>query len=160
MRFQVRKKHMIDFLFPVTLFFVFTLTALIVILLSARIYKNTTENSAKNDTARTSLAYVSEKIHQNDCNGTIYLSEFDGCRSLVMESVHEDERYFTYIYVYGQELRELFIKEGTEVSAASGKIIMKIENFSMEAISDNLLRFSCSDSKGDMASMIVGIKSK
>ena len=109
MRFQTKQKHMIDFLFPVALFFVFALSALTVILLAARIYQSTTESSSLNYTARTSLSYINEKIHQNDCDGAVYLDEFDGCQALVMEQAHNNERYYTYIYIYGQELKELFI---------------------------------------------------
>ena len=105
MRFQTKQKHMIDFLFPVALFFVFALSALTVILLAARIYQSTTESSSLNYTARTSLSYINEKIHQNDCDGAVYLDEFDGCQALVMEQAHNNERYYTYIYIYGQELK-------------------------------------------------------
>ena len=50
MRFHTQRKHMIDFLFSVALFFVFALSALIVILLAARIYQSTTEHSSLNYT--------------------------------------------------------------------------------------------------------------
>ena len=66
MKFRTRQKHIIDFIFPVALFFVFALCALTVLLLSARIYQSTTDSSSRNYTARTGLSYVSEKIHQND----------------------------------------------------------------------------------------------
>ena len=151
---------MIDFLFPVALFFVFALSALTVILLAARIYQSTTESSSLNYTARTSLSYINEKIHQNDCDGAVYLDEFDGCQALVMEQAHNNERYYTYIYIYGQELKELFIKEGVDVTASAGRTIMEIQDFSMEEISENLLKFSCVDNTNTKASTIVSIKSK
>jgi hypothetical protein len=160
MRFQTKQKHMIDFLFPVALFFVFALSALTVILLAARIYQSTTESSSLNYTARTSLSYINEKIHQNDCDGAVYLDEFDGCQALVMEQAHNNERYYTYIYIYGQELKELFIKEGVDVTASAGRTIMEIQDFSMEEISENLLKFSCVDNTNTKASSIVSIKSK
>ena len=160
MRFQTKQKHMIDFLFPVALFFVFALSALTVILLAARIYQSTTESSSLNYTARTSLSYINEKIHQNDCDGAVYLDEFDGCQALVMEQAHNNERYYTYIYIYGQELKELFIKEGVDVTASAGRTIMEIQDFSMEEISENLLKFSCVDNTNTKASTIVRIKSK
>lgn len=160
MRFQTKQKHMIDFLFPVALFFVFALSALTVILLAARIYQSTTESSSLNYTARTSLSYINEKIHQNDCDGAVYLDEFDECRALVMEQSHNNERYYTYIYIYGQELKELFIKEGVDATASAGRTIMEIQDFSMEEISENLLKFSCVDNTNTKASTIVSIKSK
>ena len=71
MRFRTKRRHMIDFLFPVALFFVFALSALTVLLLAARIYQSTTENSSLNYTSRTGLSYISEKIHQNDLGGHV-----------------------------------------------------------------------------------------
>ena len=73
MRFRLKQRHMIDFLFPVALFFVFALSALTVILLATQIYRSTTENSSLNYTARTSLSYISEKVHQNDSRQSISL---------------------------------------------------------------------------------------
>lgn len=42
-----QKRHAIDFLFPVTVFFVFTISALTVILLAAQIYQSTTDDSQR-----------------------------------------------------------------------------------------------------------------
>lgn len=160
MRFQIKRKHMIDFLFPVALFFVFALSALTTILLAARIYQNTTEHSALNYTSRTSLSYISEKLHQNDYEGSISIGSFDGCDAIVMEQKHENETYYTYIYAYDQELKELFIKKDVTASASSGRTILEVEDFSIEQLSDHLLRISCSDQKGQQASTIISIKSK
>ena len=85
MRFHTKRKHMIDYLFPIALFFVFALSALTVLLLAARIYQSTTENSSLNYTSRTSLSYISEKIHQNDMDGKVTIGSFDGCDALIME---------------------------------------------------------------------------
>ena len=91
MRFHTKRKHMIDYLFPIALFFVFALSALTVLLLAARIYQSTTENSSLNYTSRTSLSYISEKIHQNDMDGKVTIGSFDGCDALIMEqNIGED----------------------------------------------------------------------
>lgn len=47
MRFERSRKHMIDFIFPLTLLLVFAVSALIVLLLSARIYAAQTEQADK-----------------------------------------------------------------------------------------------------------------
>ena len=85
MGFHLRRKHMIDLLFPIALFFVFALSALTLVLFAARVYRSTTENSSLQYTSRTGLSYISEKIHQNDGNGAITLGSFDGCDALIME---------------------------------------------------------------------------
>lgn len=159
MRFRTKRKHMIDFLFPVALFFVFALSALTVILLAARIYQSTTENSSLNYTSRTSLSYISEKIHQNDLDGAVTLGSFDGCDALIMKQTVGEDTYYTYIYADNKELKELFVKEGAAATASSGRTILNIQDFSMEQISDNLLKFSCTDQKNQTASTIISIKS-
>lgn len=160
MRFRTQRKHMIDFLFSVALFFVFALSALIVILLATRIYQSTTENSSLNYTSRTGLSYISEKIHQNDINGAVYLGTFDGYDALIMEQEIGTETYYTYIYACNDELKELFSSGNSSIKASSGQTILEIQDFSMEQISDNLIKFSCTDQNSRQASTMVGIRSK
>ena len=56
MRFERSRKHMIDFIFPLTLLLVFAVSALIVLLLSARIYAAQTEQADKNYQTTTPLS--------------------------------------------------------------------------------------------------------
>lgn len=159
MRFQIKRKHVIDFIFPIALFFVFALSALMIVLLATRIYQSTTEHSVLNYTSRTSLSYISEKLHQCDCDGAIRLDSLEGNDAIVIEQSHEDKTYYTYIYVYEQELRELFIKEDTQPDAAAGRTLLKVQDFAIEQPTDDLLRISCKDDKGQQSSTIVSIKS-
>ena len=76
-----------------------------------------------------------------------------------MEQTAGEDIYYTYIYADDKELKELFIKDGAPAKASSGRTILEIQNFSMEQIGDNLLRFSCTDKKNQTASTIVGIRS-
>lgn len=160
MGFHLKRRHMIDFIFPIALFFVFALSALTLVLFAARIYRSTTENSSLQYTSRTGLSYISEKIHQNDGHGRIQAGSFDGCDALVMEQTFKEETYFTYIYAYDQNLKELFVKEGVDASAADGRTILEIQDFSISQLSENLFRFDCTDAKNQSASTIVGIRSR
>lgn len=160
MRFKQKQNHMVDFLFPVALFFVFTLSALTILLLATKIYRSTIEDSSLNDTARTSLAYISEKIHQNDNKDSVSVGTFDGCDALILKQTHENETYDTYIYAYNNELKELFLKEGISAEASSGKTILQIESFTIEPLSDNQIRFHCVDSNGKEASIVIGLKTE
>ncbi len=160
MRFRTQQNHMIDFLFPVALFFVFAVSAMTVILLATGIYRSTTEHSSLNYTARTSLAYICEKIHQNDTSGDVSLGTFDGCDALILKQTRQKDTYQTYIYVYENELKELFIKDGVEAPAKSGKTILAVEDFSMETVKDGVFRFTCTDADGNQDSMIAGIRSR
>lgn len=160
MRLRTRQNHMIDFLFPVALLFVFAVSALAVILLAANIYRSTTASSSLNYTARTSLSYISEKIHQNDISGDVSLSVYDGCEALVLEQTYNEQSYRTYIYVYENELKELFAKKGAEFPASTGRTILPVEDFSMDTVKDGVFRFSCTDTDGQTSSTIVGVRSR
>lgn len=160
MRFRTKHRHMIDLLFPVALFFVFALSALTVLLIAARIYQSTTEHSSLHYTSRTSLSYISEKLHQSDQAGAVSLGTFDGCDALIIQQTHDDNTYYTYIYSYDNRLRELFVKAGVDASASSGREILEVQDFSMEELSEGLLKFSCTDREGQTASSIIGIRSR
>lgn len=160
MGFRLKRRHMIDFLFPIALFFVFAMSALALILLAAGIYQSTTENSSLQYTSRTGLAYISEKIHQNDENGTVYLGNFDGCDALVLEQEYGEETYYTYIYTSEQNLKELFIRKGVDADAEDGRTILEVQDFTMEQVSDRIFRFECTDTKGRSSSTVIGIRSR
>lgn len=159
MRFRTQRNHMIDFLFPVALFFVFAVSALTVILLATNIYQSTTENSSLNYTANTSLSYITEKIHQSDENGKVSIGTFDGLDSLILEQEFNGETYFTYIYADQDELKELFVKDGVQVTAASGKAIIPIKSFTMKNAADQAYSFTCIDEDGQKATSIVSVHS-
>ena len=159
MHFRTKQRHTIDFLFPVALFFVFALSALTVLLLATKIYQSTTENSSLNYTSRTSLSYISEKIHQNDLCGSVSLGTFDGCDALVLKQETSDAVYCTCIYSYHNELKEIFFKDGAQTTAAAGQTILKVQDFSMEQIADDLFSFQCTDESGQTARTLVSIRS-
>lgn len=159
MKFQRKQKHMVDLIFPVSLFFMFALCAVTVLLLAARIYQSTTEHSSLNYTARTGLSYISEKIHQNDRNGQIRIGSLDGEPALVMEQVYEEGTYYTYIYAYENSIRELFLKEGGNADLSSGTKILNVKEFSMEQIDEQLLSFHCTTEDDQESSIVVALRS-
>lgn len=155
-------QHTIDFLFPIALFFVFSATALIVLLFAANIYQNIVTTSSVQFEQTTSLSYITNKIRQNDSGGSenIYLDTFDGHDALAIEQDYADASFVTYIYETDGELKEIFLQEGVEASAKSGTTIMEVGHFEMEEINDGLFKFSCISSDGTLNSVIVNIHSE
>lgn len=151
--------HLIDLLFPVALLFVFALSAIVVILLATGIYRDTAEHSSRSYTAQTALAYLTEKVHQNDSDGRIDLTDFDGCEALRIQQTYEELSYTTYIYVYEGALRELFLKDGTEASASDGQTILSVRELHFSDLGDGLLSFSCKDLDGREAMALVRVRS-
>ena len=158
MKNEDSKQRRIEFVFPIMIFFVFTLSALIVILFAAQIYQKTVADAAMNYNANTSVAYVREKIHQHD-NGGIAVASFDGCDAIVLRDDINGETYATYIYAYDGQLKELFIKDDARdnFNSSSGQRILDVRNFSVALLADNLLSFSCEDNEGHKASACVGV---
>ena len=156
------QQHTIDFLFSISVFFVFSAAAVVVLLLSSNIYKNVVEDSDRNFELGTTISYITEKIRQNDDRETqdIYLCEFDHCDALAISQTQNDITYTTYIYEINGSLKELFIQEGISVSAESGTTIMEIGKLEMSQLNESLLSFTCTAKNGDSVSVFVNIHSK
>lgn len=159
MKFTQKKTHMIDFIFPVVLLFVFAVSALVVTLFATNVYQGAVDNSTRNDTARTSLSYITEKIHAGDRDGNVELGTFDGCDAIVISDEINGEKYATYIYVHDGQLKELFVKENAGFSAENGTGILSVNDFTMEEKKDGVFSFSCTDDNGKTASSIVAVRS-
>lgn len=149
MRFQTRHRHVIDFIFPIAVFFVFAASSLAVLMLAANIYSSNAATASENYMARTSLSYVNEKIRQNDSNGGIAIDTMDGTQCLVLEGSAGDISYTTFIYEYEGMLKELFLKDGVTASLADGKDIMAVHSFTMEEIDPGIYRFTSVDEQGN-----------
>lgn len=154
------RKHMIDLIFPIALFFIFALCALTVLLFAARIYQSQTEASSRNYTAGTALAYISEKIHQNDSGGTVTIEQLSGQDALILSSVYGEEIYDTYIYEDDQQLKELFVRHDTQTDLSAGTPILEIREFTMEQLENGLLSFHCTDKHDQSDSILVEVRSK
>ena len=70
------RKHTIDILFPWALFGLLAICGLLVLILAADIYQDTTTMADENYESRTVLSYLTEKIHQND-NGTVTIGSME-----------------------------------------------------------------------------------
>lgn len=157
---STNRKHVIDMIFPFALFFVFAASALLVILLAAHIYQDTTALAEDNYESRIVLSYVSEKVHQGDENGGVFIGTFDGRDSIVIRQTYGGQSYETYIYEEDGVLRELFLQEGVAASAADGREIMEVHDFQMEQLQPGLFRFSCTTGEGEALSTVVAVLSE
>ncbi|MFV0362074.1 MAG: DUF4860 domain-containing protein [Suipraeoptans sp.] len=153
-------KHVIDFIFPIMLFFVFITTAVLVLLITADFYSNTTEDIQATDKSRTSLSYIATKIRQNDENGGISIKTIEGRDCLSISSNQDGVGTCTYIYQYEGTLRELFIMDGIDFSLSNGSPILEISSFTMEQLDGNMYKFETMDTNGNTNSIIVSERSE
>lgn len=160
MQFHSNKKHVIDLLFPIALFFVLAASSLIVVLFASNIYKHTTQMAQYNYESRTSLSYVTGKIRQHDERGQISLGTFSGQEALVLDQNYDGQVYRTYIYEYDGYLRELFIRSGVSAHASDGQKIMAIEDFHIARTGDQIFELSYIDKNGKKVSTTATVKSE
>ena len=131
MKRRNEKKHVIDFLFPLAVFFVLAASSVAIVVLASGFYSRQVKASSDSYSGRTALAYVTEKIHQNDENGAIA----DGY------------------------LRELFIQDGTEAKASDGRKILETKDFGAKEISDGIFHLYCENEDGKKTDTFVSVKS-
>ena len=153
------RKHVIDLLFPIALFFVLAASSLAVVLLASQVYRDTVSVSQVNDESRTSLSYVAWKIRQNDESGAVSIGNFDGQDSLILEQNYQGASYRTYIYEYEGYLRELMIRSEVEAGAGDGRKILKVHGFHMEEQETGLFRFSYEGEDGTIISTTLAVRS-
>lgn len=151
--------HSIDFLFPLIIFFIFTISALAVIVFSANLYESTAKSSSISDSSQIGLSYVSEKIHQNDKDDSITLTDYNGVDAIQIDHTGDMEGYETYIYSYDDGLYEVFASEKAELALSSGKLITEVDDFLMQNAGNHLIKLSCKDAQGRTISTVVALRS-
>ena len=111
-------QHMIDILFVLSLFCVFAVSSVVIILFGAHIYRSTVSQMDDNYTARTSIAYITEKIRQADEKNAIEIRNENGHQILMMTTMIDDTAYATSLYEYDGWLYELFARTDIELPLA------------------------------------------
>lgn len=154
-----RKSHSVDFMFPAVLFFVFALSAVILIVMAAGVYRSAAEGSARSNNADTAAAYLTEKLHRADEAEKISTGTFEGAEAVIITEDYDGITYYTCIYYYDGALREIFYREGAEAGPADGTVIAGLDRFQTERISPNLFRFTCADADGHTSSVLTALRS-
>lgn len=125
-------RHIIDLLFVILLFCVFTLSSIFLILIGANIYQKTTNDMNHNFNFRTSFAYVTEKIRQHDTADTLSYTTLDDTDILVLSESIDEKDYSTYIYVYDGWLLELLSEKDIPFNPQAGQKILKATSLSID----------------------------
>lgn len=139
------KRPMVDTLFLLALFGVFTICLLFVVLFGARIYHRIVIDMEDHTFTRTTQAYITEKIHQQDCRKApeIFTTP-EGYTGLKLTQLVEDKPYYTYLYQSKESLMEVTYAQEASFDIAGGTPILTLDSFSVEETSPGLFRFEIS----------------
>lgn len=160
MRFKNPKQHSIDFVFPLSVLFVFAVSALLVLLLCANIYARQTSAAEDNYEQYTPLAYISEKLRQNDSSGGFSVTRIDGTACISIDSSSSGMDYITYLYVMDGWLKELYVRDGASVPLSAGQNIIEAKSLSVTELKDHLYKISVTDTSGHENSCILTERSR
>lgn len=154
-----RETHRIDSIFIMLLFFLFALTAFVLIMIGVKQYKATANAMDYNYEIRTVTSYLREKTRQNSSNSSISIETIDGTNALCLKNTLNNTIYNTYIYYYDGSLREMYIQEGTPFTLNLGQQIVTISGFDMDKTDDGLIIVTISDSFGGTTDMYLSANS-
>lgn len=146
-------KHVVDLLFTLALFCVFAASSLMVVLIGATVYKNSVKSMTENYDVRTSLTYLSQKMHQNDFAGGVILETVNEKPALVFEQEYSSATYQTWIYYEGGYIKELFTKKGNPFKAEIGSDIIEASDFNVNRDKDGIFTFTVTDTAGKVSSI-------
>lgn len=131
-----------DVLFVLALFVVFTLSALVLVILGASVYKQTVSYMDENYTARTAYSYLTEKVRQNDLYDSISIGQLEGTPALVLTREINGTNYATYLYLHDGSLRELFMRQGSDIGSdplSAGQEILPLRDWTLQKAGEHLL---------------------
>lgn len=145
------QSHSVDIFFTLSLFFVFAFCALSVIVFGAGVYQNTAADMQQNFTSRTAMAYVTEKLRQNDKENAVSVFSLDGMDVLCISETINDREYNTYIYCFEGSLYELLLPAEREFSPKMGQDLLDVSSLQVTSGEQGLLNIACTDRQGNLS---------
>ena len=133
-----RKQHTIDIVFALSLFCVFAVLSLFVVVMGANVYRGISSEMTAGYHMRSSLVYMTEKVRQAGGADGFSTAEVDGGDALVLPSSANGKDYETWIFVSGDKLMD----------AAYGQPIMELSGLRLSREGD-LLRIGVTDTLGN-----------
>lgn len=133
------KHHTFEVVFLVLLIFLFAVSASMIILIGSNIYKHIIQNMDLNYDTRTSYAYLTEKIHSLDEDGSLSITKSGDTPVISISQDISGKTYRTMIYANDGYLCELFTDQSADmVPLSSGQHITACKSLDLTQIGDQL----------------------
>lgn len=132
-----------DVVFALVLFAVFTVCAMLLTVLGARVYGRIASGVNEMD-APLILSYVTEKLRS--CDASAVSAGENG--ELQIREQTQNGVYVTWIYVEEGRLKEVFLPEARQPSAEIGTVVAEAEEFQAEECREHFWKISVTDSDG------------
>lgn len=160
------RRFIVDVLFVLALFGVFAVSALVLVTIGADVYRHTVQDMSRNYDARTAIAYMTEKVRQNNTllsDGTpaVTLSSVSGEPALVLTEEVDGQAYDTCLYYHDGYLKELYMRRGAylgEDMLDAGQNILELSDLTFETVSQNLLSVTMTTSDGKERQLFLSVR--
>ena len=150
-----KREHITDLMFVILLLLMFVSFGLCVVIIGARVYQTTINDIEENNSSRTAIAYIEEKIRQNNEVGKIEVTTIENYPCLAIHSSVNKEEYITYIYCYKEQLFELYTKASNKVELGMGQSLVKLKELTIEDLEDGMYRIEVKSPSDKKSSVVV-----
>lgn len=139
----MKKNHTMEMIFPELLFVIFSLCSLFLLTTGVMSYQKF--NQQNDSDVTTALAYINTKVNTNNHVEAIDVTTIDQTPCLTIDTIIDTVSYKTYIYVYEEQLLELWIPESETPHLVDGTPIMNMKSLNL-SINDRNLILEATDS--------------
>lgn len=150
-----KREHIADLMFVILLLLLFVSFGLCVVIIGARVYQTTVDDMEENNSSRTALAYIEEKIRQNNEVGKVEVTTIEEHPCLAIHSAVNKEEYITYIYCYEGQLFELYTKASNKVELGMGQGLVKLKKLTIKDLEDGIYCIEVKSLSDKRSSVIV-----
>ena len=128
----------ISMIFTLMLFLLYTICALFVVVIGAKVFQNIRARNDYNFSSNVVLQYIANKVRQNDTYDSVRVEEIDGEDVLELLYRVDGTEYVTKIYSEGGQLRELFTKSDSDIPISDGNPITPCDKMNISMDQDML----------------------
>ena len=127
------KRHVVEPLLVLTLFFTYVAGALLLCVMGAGVYQRAADAMQSGYDRRTGALYLTEKVRQHDATAGVRVATLAESDALVLTTSVEGEAYETWSYVHKGYLCEVMVAAGSSVSPDGGQSIMPMAALRLSA---------------------------
>lgn len=158
MNLSSRRRHPVDNVFTIVLFGLFVIFLLLMLLFSAQAYRTAVSGNQTNQNLYTASAYITVKFRQHDQPSSVSVDTMESLGVspvLCLTDTVNGKSYVTYIYLWNQELKEIFTASGNIPSPEIGTRIASLQSFSVQETSDGFYKIFMEDLQGNQSSFLL-----
>lgn len=148
----MRKNTIVQLLFSLLLFLIFVMGSFFLIVYGGNIYQHVLDSDEKRENIEIPFAYLTNKLHQAKNSNAVTIEILEDTDVLVIEN----ESYYTCIYVYEGNLKELSINDLNNFHISSGTSIYTVEELKMTK-EGKLYSFVITND-GEEESLVLGLR--